>query len=588
MASAGGDALAGRVPDGGPEGRLGRNLPVGAGHLGGSSGARSSARAPVVRIASEVYSRAGLLGNPSDAFGGAALAILASNYGAGVVLEAREADAESLTLVPDPQADATSFASLGALEQRVSDHGYYGGIRLLAAACVAFQRWVASREQAGERGREGREDAGRGGDTEQGADGLGGDGLEEEVVGSSREGGGSPCVPESRPCPLPAALLSPPARLAVSISYWSSIPRQSGMSGSSAIVLAALDALARLHAWREGFAPAELERGAGERGSDRPGGAGARADVPSAPGPGARRPAPEAVYSVPASAGERVLPRLARPGIALGAEESLGIAAGWMDRIIQSFGGSVLLDLGRDGRPSVEEEKDASGGKRPTERKAEQEGREKTGTSGAPSASAPSILVTRVPTTRLPPLFLLRFPSIPPRKDSGSVHADVRRRWKAGEPEVVAAMARLAEIARKGARILRGDEDAQGEGGRILRGDEDAQGEGDGAASASLRSPSSRSSALAALVDENFGIRLALYGPARLGPVNLRLRAIAEAVGASATLAGSGGTLIAVCPAGERQEQQLVRACQAQGAVAERLVPAPALVDVPRAGIAIN
>lgn len=482
----------------------------------------------VLRIESSVFSRAGLLGNPSDAFGGAAVAVLAANYGAGVVLEASAAEAESLTLVPDPEADSNSFSSLRALEKRVSDHGFYGGLRLMSAACVAFERRMQARKR-------------------ELGESKGGGGVEGEAEGRGGGGGGD--------LKGEGAETSRPPCLSVSLSYWSSIPRQSGMSGSSAIILAALDALARLQAWREGTAPA----------------------VPS-PGAGSG----ERTLTVPPEDGERVLPRLARPAIALGAEEALGIAAGWMDRVIQSFGGSVLLDLQRDGQPPIEEGEEV----------------------GSPQVASPSLLVRRVAASHLPPLYLLRVPSLPPKKDSGSVHADVRRRWKAGETEVAAAMRRLAEIAREGAEVLeaasgkvQGGEGRREEDEGIAGSDaKDEQGAAVGGASSraspedarpgSLPAPSV-AARLARLVDENYGIRLALYGPRRLGPVNLRLRALAESVGASATLAGSGGTLIAVCPEGEEQEQRLVDACRRDGASAERLRIAPELVDVPPKGIEI-
>ena len=47
----------------------------------------------------------------------------------------------------------------------------------------------------------------------------------------------------------------------------------------------------------------------------------------------------------------------------------------------------------------------------------------------------------------LPPLWLIyaHNPS-----DSGSVHSNVRRRWREGDPDVVAAMRQFGDIARRG------------------------------------------------------------------------------------------------------------------------------------------
>lgn len=47
----------------------------------------------------------------------------------------------------------------------------------------------------------------------------------------------------------------------------------------------------------------------------------------------------------------------------------------------------------------------------------------------------------------LPPLWLI-YAANP--SDSGAVHSDVRRRWKEGEPDVIAAMANFARIAQQG------------------------------------------------------------------------------------------------------------------------------------------
>jgi hypothetical protein len=47
----------------------------------------------------------------------------------------------------------------------------------------------------------------------------------------------------------------------------------------------------------------------------------------------------------------------------------------------------------------------------------------------------------------LPPLWLI-YAANP--SDSGAIHSDVRRRWKEGDPDVIAAMANFARIAQQG------------------------------------------------------------------------------------------------------------------------------------------
>lgn len=87
-----------------------------------------------------------------------------------------------------------------------------------------------------------------------------------------------------------AAGLVLPARC-FALSYRTTIPRQRGLSGSSAIVVGALNCLIRFYGL-EGHVPP----------SDR-------------------------------------------PGLALRAEEQLGIAAGWQDRVIQVHGGLLYMDF---------------------------------------------------------------------------------------------------------------------------------------------------------------------------------------------------------------------------------------------------
>ncbi len=105
------------------------------------------------------------------------------------------------------------------------------------------------------------------------------------------------------------------------------------------------------------------------------------------------------------------------PSIALACErDELGIAAGLGDRVIQTYGGLVYLDLAREGGPKVEP-LDAS---------------------------------------RLPDLFVAWRPGAP--TDSGGVHREMRERFKAGDPEVVRTMREIAGLARAALKpLLTGD-----------------------------------------------------------------------------------------------------------------------------------
>lgn len=57
-----------------------------------------------------------------------------------------------------------------------------------------------------------------------------------------------------------------------------------------------------------------------------------------------------------------------------------------------------------------------------------------------------------------------------------------------------------------------------------------------------------------------------MFGDAALGETNLAMIATARSVGAAAKFTGSGGAIVALCPAGAQQERQL------QGAVDEMAV----------------
>ncbi|MGM0494553.1 MAG: mevalonate kinase family protein [Armatimonadota bacterium] len=81
-----------------------------------------------------VGSRVGLMGNPSDGFGGKTIACLIQNFGAQVTVR----ESQTLEIVRHPIYDPLSFRSLSHLADTAHNDGYYGGIRLLYATCKKF------------------------------------------------------------------------------------------------------------------------------------------------------------------------------------------------------------------------------------------------------------------------------------------------------------------------------------------------------------------------------------------------------------------------------------------------------------------
>jgi glucuronokinase len=137
-----------------------------------------------------------------------------------------------LTLLPHPNHDRIQFENLSDLVHSVERHGYYGMQRLLFAGCKRFARYA---QESGIRLR----------------------------------------------------------RANFTIGYETSIPRQSGLGGSSAMIIAALRALLKFH-----------------------------------------------------RVSEQTVPPAALADLALSVEtQELGIAAGLQDRVVQSFGGLTYMDF---------------------------------------------------------------------------------------------------------------------------------------------------------------------------------------------------------------------------------------------------
>jgi glucuronokinase len=91
-------------------------------------------------IRCRAYARAGLIGNPSDAYNGKTIAVIVKNFNAQVTLY----EWDRIEIVPSP-SDESVFRSINEMTQDVKLHGYYGGIRLVKAAIYGFVIYCKSR-----------------------------------------------------------------------------------------------------------------------------------------------------------------------------------------------------------------------------------------------------------------------------------------------------------------------------------------------------------------------------------------------------------------------------------------------------------
>lgn len=89
-------------------------------------------------IKRRAHARAGLIGNPSDGYGGKTISTIVRNFWAEVVLYEWE-DVEILS----SQEDQSRFGSIRELIRDVKVHGYYGGLRLVKATIKRFAEYCA-------------------------------------------------------------------------------------------------------------------------------------------------------------------------------------------------------------------------------------------------------------------------------------------------------------------------------------------------------------------------------------------------------------------------------------------------------------
>lgn len=329
-------------------------------------------------VIARAHSRAGVLGNPSDGYGGKAIAVSLYNFGATVRID----PADRFRIVPG-RGDAIEFPSFREASDFYLDVGCDDGLRLIRAAVARFRAHAATLD---------------------------------EVAAAD-------------------------ARLRMSVSYETTIPRQVGLAGSSAIIIAALRALA---SWF-------------------------RVDIP----------------------------RFELAELALRAEvEDLGHAAGSMDRVIQAYEGFMVMDLRE---PRTEDR------------------------------------YAQLDTALLPPMFVAWDPQ--GAEDSGRAHGDLRARWLAGDPDVLATIDEFRELVDRGVGCLK-----NGDLGGFRT-----------------------------LVDRNFELRTRIF------PVGSRdhdMVAIARQSGAAAKLCGSGGAILGV-PAKATDLAAIARAFQGQGFACELPTFAP-------------
>jgi glucuronokinase len=87
-------------------------------------------------IKETAYARAGIVGNPSDIFGGKTLSLLFDRFQVEVLLY----ETPLLHVVPN-EIDLNTFEGLDALVRNRRHYGYYGGIRIIEAMLVRFKNY---------------------------------------------------------------------------------------------------------------------------------------------------------------------------------------------------------------------------------------------------------------------------------------------------------------------------------------------------------------------------------------------------------------------------------------------------------------
>ena len=97
-------------------------------------------------ITERAYARIGLFGNPSDGYFGRTISVSIQNFFSEVTLVPdQQCFSSRVSFEPGPY-DWNAFDSLTALAEHTKAHGHYGGVRLLRALCVRFHAYCAERD----------------------------------------------------------------------------------------------------------------------------------------------------------------------------------------------------------------------------------------------------------------------------------------------------------------------------------------------------------------------------------------------------------------------------------------------------------
>ena len=96
-------------------------------------------------IIERAYARIGLFGNPSDGYFGRTISVSIQNFFSEVTLVPDQQCFSSRVSFESGPYDWNAFESLTALAEHTKAHGHYGGVRLLRALCVRFHAYCAER-----------------------------------------------------------------------------------------------------------------------------------------------------------------------------------------------------------------------------------------------------------------------------------------------------------------------------------------------------------------------------------------------------------------------------------------------------------
>jgi glucuronokinase len=183
-------------------------------------------------ITARAFGRVGLLGNPSDGYGGKTISLIVPNFAAEVTL--RPSERLEIVVAGEPREEARSLEDV---RRSVAAHGYYGGQRLVLAAIKRFLDYCDA--EGLKRGQTLSGEAPPKGQTPFQTAPF--QTAEEQAAGSSlrladgyglnEEGGES----------------GKPGASCFRFEVRSTIPRLVGLAGSSAIVTATIRALAAAH-----------------------------------------------------------------------------------------------------------------------------------------------------------------------------------------------------------------------------------------------------------------------------------------------------------------------------------------------------